>query len=150
MTRDVRIASLAIDRPEIHLLVRPDGTTNIPALRLPARDRGNPAKALLDLKVRHFELSNGVVTVDERRIPFDVRGEGVRLLARYERARPRYEIELSSEQLGIDSAKLRAPASWPERSRCAGSESIGTSATHAHKRRVECAGEWNSSKLRPT
>jgi len=109
VTRDVRIASLAIDRPEIHLLVRADGTTNIPALRLPARDRANPAKALLDLKVRHFELSNGVVAVDERRIPFNVRGEGIRLLTRYERARPRYEIELSSERLGIDSAKLRAP-----------------------------------------
>src|SRR6185503_3092745 len=30
VTRDVRIASLTVERPEIHLLVRADGTTNVP------------------------------------------------------------------------------------------------------------------------
>ena len=40
----------------------------------------------------------------------NMRGEGVRLLLRYERARPRYEIELSSEQLHIDSG--RASSRW--------------------------------------
>src|SRR5207302_4790580 len=107
VTRDVHIASLTVERPEIHLLVRPDGTTNIPAPRLPAQDRQDPIRELLDLKVRRFELSNGVAVVDERRIPINMRGEGVRLLLRYERGRPRYEIELSSEQLRIDSDRFR-------------------------------------------
>ncbi|MGH9694650.1 MAG: AsmA family protein, partial [Bryobacteraceae bacterium] len=106
LTRDVHIASLTVEHPEIHLLVRADGTTNIPAPRLPGRDRNDPVRELLDLKVRHFELSKGVLAVDERRIPMDMRGEGVRLLLRYERARPRYEIELSSDQLHIDTGRL--------------------------------------------
>jgi translocation and assembly module TamB len=106
LTRDVHIASLTVERPEVHLLVRPDGTTNIPAPRLPGRDRNDPVRELLDLKVRHFELSKGVLAVDERRIPMDMRGEGVRLLLRYERARPRYEIELSSDQLHLDAGRL--------------------------------------------
>jgi translocation and assembly module TamB len=107
LTRDVHIASLTVDRPEIHLLVRADGTTNVPAPRLPARDRNDPVKELLDLKIGRFELSNGVAAVDERRVALNLHGEGVRLLLRYERARPRYEIEMSSEQLRIDSGRLR-------------------------------------------
>lgn len=39
ITRDVHIASLTVERPEIHLLTRADGTTNIPTPRL-ARNRG--------------------------------------------------------------------------------------------------------------
>lgn len=107
LTRDVHIASLNVEHPEIHLLVRPDGTTNVPAPRLPARDGTDPVKELLDLKIRRFELSNGVIAVDERRVPLSVHGQGVRLVLRYERAQPRYEIEMSSEQLRMDSAKLR-------------------------------------------
>jgi translocation and assembly module TamB len=110
VTRDVHIASLTVERPEVHLLVRADGTTNIPTPRPAARSRAEAIKALLDLKVRHFELSNGIVAVNQRQIPLNARGEGIRLLVHYERARPRYEIELSSERLRIDSARLRAPA----------------------------------------
>lgn len=107
LTRDVHIASLTVEHPEIHLLVRPDGSTNIPAPRLAGGDRTDPVRELLDLKVRRFELSRGVIAVEERRIPLNLRAEGIRLLLRYQRARPRYEIELSSEQLHVASGKLR-------------------------------------------
>jgi translocation and assembly module TamB len=107
LTRDVRIASMSVEHPEVHLLVRPNGTTNIPAPRLSARDNANRVKELLDLKIRRFQLSNGALVVDERRIPINMHGESVRLLLRYERVRPRYEIEMSSERLRIDSGELR-------------------------------------------
>jgi len=108
VTRDVRIASLTVERPEIHLLVRADGTTNIPAPRFGAR--ANVTKTLLDLKVRRFALSNGVVVAEERRIPFQLRGEEIQLSAGYQRAQPHYEIELASARLRMDSGDFHAPA----------------------------------------
>ncbi len=108
MTRDVRIASLTLERPEIHLLVRADGTTNIPTPRFGART--NVTKTLLDLKVRRFALSNGMVVTDERRIPFQLRAEDIRLSAGYGRAQPHYEIELASERLRIESGEFHVPA----------------------------------------
>jgi translocation and assembly module TamB len=105
VTRDVRIASLTVERPEIHLLVRADGATNIPA----PRSGANAMKTLFDLKVRRFSLSNGVVVTEARRIPFHLRGEEIRLSATYGRAQPYYELELASERLQIDSAKFHTP-----------------------------------------
>ena len=107
--RDVDIASLVIERPEVHLLARADGTTNIPAPRFPQTNRKSPMEELLDLKVRRFALSNGVATVDEQRVPLNLRGEGLRLLVHYERRRPRYEAEIHTEQLQISSAAMQPP-----------------------------------------
>ncbi len=62
LKREVDIASLAVEHPEIYLLIHADGKTNIPAPRL--RASGNVAQELLSLKVRHFELNHGTIQTE--------------------------------------------------------------------------------------
>ncbi len=105
--RDVDIASLAVKRPEVHLIAGPDGTTNIPSPRLGRRSAGETAQALVNLKMRRFECDNGIFQADDRRIPVSARGENVFLRLTYNRTGARYDVSISSHQARIDSG------AWP-------------------------------------
>ncbi len=105
LKRDVDIASLVVNRPEIYLLVRADGSTNIPSPKL--RRRSNKViEQLLHLKVRHFEFNHGTIQADIRRMPLSARGENLNAVMAYDRAGPRYDISLSSHALHVDSDRF--------------------------------------------
>ena len=64
---------LVIDHPVIHLIIRPDGTTNQP---IPKVAQGkDPVQGFLDLAVGHVELNNGELLLNDQRIPFQLSGE---------------------------------------------------------------------------
>jgi AsmA protein len=89
LSRKVRVRSLTIDRPALHLLLRADGTSNLDSLGAPAAP-GAPPPAM-DLDVRAFAVRDGRVLVDDvragRRIAFGIttalslqaRGDGKRV-----------------------------------------------------------------------
>src|SRR5271165_2322616 len=98
---DVDISSLVVNRPQIYLLVREDGTTNIPEPKTNRPPGGKPVlEQLLDLKVRHFEVNQGVVEVNLKQAPLDIRGDNLQALLSYEDGTtPRYLVKASSRQL---------------------------------------------------
>jgi translocation and assembly module TamB len=104
--REVDIASLAVEHPEVYLPIHANGTTNIPAPRL--RTSGDIAQELLSLKVRHFEVSHGTIQTEAQRIPLSARGESLKLLVTYDFAGPRYDVTVSSHQLRIRSDRFPA------------------------------------------
>ncbi len=106
LKRDVDISLLVVDRPEIYLLVRPDGSTNIPAPRL-RRGSGDIVEELLRLKVGRFEFKNGAIQADLRRLPLSARGENLNAVIAYAPAQPRYNINLSSNGVRLDSDLFR-------------------------------------------
>ncbi|HEY3940072.1 MAG TPA: translocation/assembly module TamB domain-containing protein [Bryobacteraceae bacterium] len=102
LNREVDISSLQADRPRINLLVDSGGATNIPTPR--RRRRKGALEELLDWKVRHFELNDGTVQLNDRRWPLALRGEELALLLTYRADRPRYEVALSSREMRISSS----------------------------------------------
>src|SRR5450432_655538 len=61
LRKDVDIRSLVVDKPQLFLLVREDGTTNFPLPKTPRPLSGKPVlEQLLDLKVKRFEINQGV------------------------------------------------------------------------------------------
>lgn len=106
LKRQVDITSLNVERPEIYWLVHADGTTNIPAPRI--RRKGEIVEELLSLKVRHFELHQGAIQAEARRIPLSAQGENLGLVLSYDFAGPRYDFTVSSHQLRINSNLLPA------------------------------------------
>jgi translocation and assembly module TamB len=113
LERDVDIASLVITRPAVYLLIRPDGTTNVPSPRIPVVKNRNVAEQLLALKIGHLELTNGLLQANNRRLPMDMRAEQVALKVNYNRRRlrtePSYDIALSSRDLQAGSAGVLRP-----------------------------------------
>lgn len=75
-SRRIVVRRLVIDRPALHLVLRPDGTTNFDGIMKPPPDR-KPADAdAMSLEIRELRIQDGRALVDEiattRRTAFDI------------------------------------------------------------------------------
>lgn len=106
LRQDVDIALLRMDRPELHIQVSPDGTTNVRASRLRA-SASQIVNQLLDLRVRRFELRNGLVQVNDEEIPITARGSDLSVALNYESGGPGYGLSLDSRKVHLSVSQLR-------------------------------------------
>ena len=104
--RNVDVSALVVSHPELHLLVRQDGSTNIPVPRLRPMTLADGIHALLDLKVRRFELNDGELDMQARRIPLNIHGESTSVLLTYNRPEQRYGATLSASAIHFAVAGL--------------------------------------------
>ena len=109
LKKDVDIASLIVDRPELHIIVYPDGSTNIPE---PAVKRAgpNPIERFIRLAVQRFEIRNGMAHVRDEKLPLDVRGENLQLAFDYDSTGPRYKGHISSRKLHVNAKNVKDAA----------------------------------------
>jgi len=112
LKKEVDIRSLTVEKPQVHVTVAADGTTNVPEPKIHNQSKENIAEQLLDLKVNHFELHDGFAEYNSHSIPVDVQGEHLRASFGYEAAGPRYVGELSSRQLHATSPQVKAPLAF--------------------------------------
>ncbi len=89
MKRQVDLASLTVEGPEVHLIVGPDGETNLPRPKIEGRGKGT-VETIFDLAVKRFRLEHGVLRIDDRQTPFSMRGEDLRAAFAYDRVGPKY------------------------------------------------------------
>lgn len=102
----VDLEELRLQQPELHLIVYPDGRTNLPPPKV--RRRKAAVEQLLDLAVDRFQLEKGALQVNERRLPLELRGQGLQARFLYEFDRPRYRGKLAFAEL--ETAIARWPA----------------------------------------
>lgn len=128
--REIDVESILIDRPRVHVLVRADGTTNVPG-----QGGGQPLpERLIDLAANDIDVREGEITVNDRHTPFQGRAEGVRLLVGFDKAARLYRgklavraarlqdielagdtaFELTTKELAIRTASLRSGKSTAE------------------------------------
>jgi translocation and assembly module TamB len=104
LKKEVDLASGIVENPELHIIVYPDGTTNLPS---PAKVRkGNFVENILKLKVRHYELRHGVVAFKQERVPIDIRGDNLSASLDYDTAGALYRGHVSSRQLHVETTKI--------------------------------------------
>ena len=95
--RKFDLAFLRLDQPVLRVVFYPDGSTNF----LAPHDRTTWAEDLLDLAVRRYEVTDGVVEYDDRKIPLNLRGENLRASMNYERRGARYRGELAMRHVRL-------------------------------------------------
>ena len=99
LERRLDIRGLRIERPEVHIYVAADGTTNLPH---PAGPRqGNTIENLLKLKIGAAEIVEGEAEVAARKIDFDGRLRGFESELRYAAQPERYETRLKIERIEV-------------------------------------------------
>ncbi len=103
--RHLDVLSITVEHPEIHLLFRSDGTTNIPVPKV-RRSGADIMEHLLSLKLQHFALNDGTIQIGVRRIAIAVRGENLRAVVNYKFSTRRYDFSFASRNLHIDSGRL--------------------------------------------
>ncbi len=112
LKQQVDIRSIIVEKPEVHVTVAADGTTNVPEPKIHNQTKENVAEQFLDLKVNHFELHDGFAEYNSKRIPVDVQGEHLQASFGYEAAGPRYVGAFSSRQLHATSPQVKAPLAF--------------------------------------
>ena len=145
--RKIGLRSLEVDRPVIHLSVDADGNTNQPRPKAvqPASGRegqiggGNGVQPILDLQADRVELRDGVLVVNDRRVPFDLAASNVQAELAYAAITESYDgtinaggiqlaygdykafdsalaasFNLAQNQVVLKSAKLNSGKSWVE------------------------------------
>ncbi len=103
MERNFDVARLEAENPQAHLIIQPDGSTNIPEPPPPHHDI---PKSIMDLRIGRFEMANGVVVTErpgsKTLSPWNARGENLAARASYDRAGPRYDGDISIAPLNLD------------------------------------------------
>jgi len=108
LKRDIDLASLVIERPDVNVIVGPDGGTNIPSPKIPG-GRDTVAE-ILKLGIGEFELRDGTLEFDSRRLPLNVRGQRLGARVVYEAGTPRYRGEIVARGLRVDVPGTRPAA----------------------------------------
>ena len=97
LERRVDLASIRLDHPSVYVAIYPDGRTNLPVPRV--QDKASWAEHLVDLAVRRYEITGGVVEYDQRELPVNLHGEDLRLAMSYEPGARRYRGDLASRHV---------------------------------------------------
>ena len=92
--RDIDIESLTVDKPEVHLVVSANGITNIPTPKVRASSH-DPIQQLLDLKIGHLELHNGVFSLNDQRERLDLSSDRFALDLAYNLPRSSYDVAIA-------------------------------------------------------
>lgn len=105
--RKVAVSSIFIERPDIYVLVRKDGSTNIPTPDLREKSPDTTIQDLLNLKLRHFELRNGSFRTDLEQIPLNARGDETAVTLTYSRRAPSYLAKITCKQFYLNSTSFQ-------------------------------------------
>jgi translocation and assembly module TamB len=81
--REIGLDYLEADRPVIHLIVYPDGSTNQPHPRVPIPNRKRVIDTIFELEVNRAEVRDGVTIVNERATPFNATANNLGLKLSY-------------------------------------------------------------------
>jgi translocation and assembly module TamB len=104
LERKVDLASLRVEQPDVRIVFYPDGSNNLPTPASPPKNTW--AQNVLNLAVRRYEVNHGVVEVDLRKVPLDLRGEDLEMRASYEPRGPRYVGDFASRHMRVASREV--------------------------------------------
>jgi translocation and assembly module TamB len=127
--------SIVLEHPVVHLIVRPDGSTNIPEPKVQRKSTETPIEQLFALSIRQLQIRRGEFVWNDQRTPFDFDGKDVSAEMRYSFLRGRYEGNLALGKVETKFQKY-APFAWS----AAANFNLG-------KNDVEISSlKWNSGK----
>lgn len=95
----ITLALLHVDRPQVHLIINKDGTTNQPVPKKPSTSNEPVLDTLLDLQASKVELANGTVLLNDRAIPFDLDANNLGVNVRYITATDHYGLTIDMDDL---------------------------------------------------
>lgn len=103
--------SVVLEHPVIHLIVHPDGSTNLPQPKLERSSTQSPVEQLFALSIHRLEIRKGEFLWNDQRTPFDFDLTNASADMTYSFLRGRYE---SSLLLGRVETKFQnyAPFAW--------------------------------------
>ncbi|MCL6543807.1 MAG: hypothetical protein K6T61_01145 [Bryobacteraceae bacterium] len=107
--RDIVLTRVTLHRPQLNITVYPDGSTNLPEPAV-KRERRDPVQQFLALAIRYFQIREGLIRINERRLPVELSGENLAAQLFYHAQDPHYTGQLSFRKLHLAAAGRPLPA----------------------------------------
>jgi len=99
LERRIGLRQLIADRPLVHIIVYPDGSTNQPVPKIRRESHGSPIDRLFDLAVDRLELRNGELFWNDQRMPLNLTANDVAVAVSYAPGGHRYDGQLNVGKL---------------------------------------------------
>jgi len=94
LSTTIGLHSLVLEHPVVHVIVYPNGATNIPAPPVSFSPGQGPVEQLISFSVSRIEVQRGEVLWEDKKMPFDFDARDVALLLNYSLLRRQYEAHL--------------------------------------------------------
>lgn len=95
----VRLSLLRVEHPQFHMIVNADGTTNQPVPKKKSASTTPVQDTLLDLKASKAEVTDGVVLLNDKPIPFELAARQLGVQLRYIASSDRYGVSIGLDDL---------------------------------------------------
>src|SRR5271165_3585326 len=86
----IHLEYLGVERPVVHLIVYPDGTTNAPEPKV-KQNSTKPVQRLFDLAIGRADLRNGMLLLNDHELPLDFSADDIESSMTYDRGDHRYD-----------------------------------------------------------
>src|SRR5919204_350254 len=97
--REIGLRRVVAERPVVHIVVYPDGSTNQPMPKNGIESHHSPIDRLFDLAIDRLELHRGELLWDQQRIPLELTANDVAVGITYTQAARRYDGQLNIGKL---------------------------------------------------
>ena len=99
---------LEVDRPAVHLIVYPDGSTNQPTPKAKESSSGPATRTIFDLQANRVEVHDGMALLNQRAIPFQLAANDLGVVITYAPASDHYLGQLTCSDLTAQQGKAAA------------------------------------------
>ncbi len=112
LEKRISLKDLSVERPIVHLIVNPDGTTNAPEPKV--HTSTTPVQELFDLAIARLDLHHGLLLVNDREIPLDFAANDVTAVMTYDHRERRYDGTVQAGKMDVKCRDLRDVAAQGE------------------------------------
>jgi translocation and assembly module TamB len=99
LARMVNVQSVDVQQPQVYLIVRPDGTSNVPEPRMPSQK--SAVQTILDVAIGRFSVENGSFEANSSKNPWSAAGRNLRARFVYNANTPDYHGDISIHPLHV-------------------------------------------------
>ena len=93
-SREIGLNFVGASRPQIHIIVNPDGSTNQPIPKIKKKSGKSPIDQLFDLAIDRMEVSDGVLLWNDRKLPLDFSADKVSAAVSFDKVKKIYSADL--------------------------------------------------------
>ncbi|MDP9267877.1 MAG: translocation/assembly module TamB domain-containing protein [Acidobacteriota bacterium] len=97
--REIGLRAITFEKPVIHIIVFPDGSTNQPVPKVKVESNKSAVARLFELAIDHAEITEGMLLFNDQRIPFDFSGNQVSAGLSYALLEKRYDGSIHIGQM---------------------------------------------------
>ncbi|HEY1730438.1 MAG TPA: translocation/assembly module TamB domain-containing protein [Terriglobales bacterium] len=107
LERQVSLRSLVLEHPVIHVIVNADGTTNAPEPKVKIESNKSAAQELFDLAIARADLHDGMLLLNERKLPLDFAADDLAAKMTYDSIARRYDGSVEVGKMDLKYAGFR-------------------------------------------